>query len=181
MIHDTDIILSPDQPDFYPETGSEHFNDFYEEKEEDIEPPPKKSHYPYEEPSDDEFEIEETLGEEIEDDSENSEYNSFSNDDYDTDADGENSDSSQVTADQNDILQENIQAREVEINNLIEDQEDLGAVGGHDEDENFDQSRQPKQGDIVSFVYKEYWVTAKIKRKPNGPETATTNLSSHRY
>ena len=171
-VKDTDVILSPDQPTFYYYENEDLFDDYHDEEEDIPNIQPKKPAYPYEDFSDDDFEIEENI-EELE---EESEYDSFSTDDYDEDADEENSDSqdSLAASDQENILQENIQTRELEISNLIENQDDLGAAGGHDLQENFNQSK-PKQGDIVSFVHEDYWIKAKIKNKPR------KNPNSHFY
>ena len=175
-VKDTDVILSPDQPNFHTQVDEENFDDFYDDDDDLPIIQQRKPHYPYEDVSDDEFEMEENIEEHLEEIiDEESEYDSFSTDDYDEDADEEDSDSAQsenqVEPDQEDILQENIQTRELEIGNLIENQEDHG----HDQQENLDQHRQPRQGDIISFVYQDYWTTAKIKNKPR------KNPNSHFY
>ena len=175
-VKDTDVILSPDQPTFHTQVDEETVDDFYDDNDDLPDLQQKKPHYPYEDFSDDEFETEEIDEENHEENiEEESEYDSFSNDDYDDEADEENSAQSDQELDQENILQENIETRELEINNLIENQEDLGAAGGHDQQEDLDQHRQPRQGDIISFVHQDYWVTAKVKKKPR------KNPNSHFY
>ena len=62
-------------------------------------------------------------------------------------------------------LEENIQRRENEINDLIHEEE--GAVFDEENPEpELDQSRQPKKGDIVKFVRNDQWVIAKIIHRP---------------
>ena len=185
-VKDTDVILSPDQPSFHTQVDEDTDGEFYDEDDDLPDIKPKNPHYPYEDFSDDEFELEDNAEEEPEEHNNNegedeSEYDSFSNDDYEDEADEENSDSQdssqpeiQAESDQENILQENIQSRELEINNLIDNQEDLGAAGVYDQ-QNLDQNRQPRSGDIISFVHEDYWVTAKVKNKPR------RNPNSHFY
>ena len=59
------------------------------------------------------------------------------------DATGEES-STEATTNDDSALEENIQAREHEISNLIQEEEE--------EEAEIDQSRQPKNGDIVKFL-----------------------------
>ena len=60
-------------------------------------------------------------------------------------------------------MEQNIEAREAEMNDLVD--EVLGAAAIDDDDLELNQSRQPKKNDIVTFVYGESWVVGKVISK----------------
>ena len=182
VVKQTDAILSPNQPSLTPTDIEEDM--FFDDEPEPCElssrgpspwavvpPRPEQTSaekdfiYPYEEDSDDDCDYEyiatPTVPTEAENDSEDStNYDSFENDDsgdaLSYDATGEESNTEATTNDDSE-LEENIQAREHEISNLIQEEE---------EEEEIDQSRQPKNGDIVKFLLNDAWVLGKITHKP---------------
>ena len=178
-VKQTDIILAPNQPSNFVYESDELYyfdeSDFDEDEQNHNEFP--TPFYPYEN-EDDDYEEEYILEEEYvnHSDTSSSTFDSANSDDYDAVADDEatgdnvsNASTTSLESDHEIMLQENLEHREAEINDLIEDQ--VNAIDGAAalpiaEDEIvLDQSKQPKRGDIVTFVYGEMWVIGKILHK----------------
>ena len=182
-VKQTDIILAPNQPsnfvfateEVYDYDQSDFVNDNLKQSRKESHTP----YYPYEDVSDDDLDDddEDIHEEENEDYSDNSSssFDSANSEEYDGIADDEATGNNVSTtstpsleSDHEILLEENMENREAEINNLIEDQENIvdGAAALPVEEEDvLDQSRQPKRGDIVTFVYGEMWVIGRILNK----------------
>ena len=159
IVKQTDIFLSPNQPTILKEPQS--FEYCEEVDEVPIIPQPKVNpQYPYDDFDDDEIEYEDIDDDNQGDDS-NTDYDSAT--DHDVDADDEETGepgSSSPGSDNDSIL---------EVGNVLvrdNENEPEGAVALEQPEEIIcDQSRMPKKGDIVSFVYGDIWVNAKILHK----------------
>ena len=172
IVKQTDVILSPNQPPLLPafEIGEDNFNDenyghYYEQQPSAA----NTNYFPYDDDSDDDFEYETSHeNEEMNNETEDStEFDSFEDDDQDTetnyDATGEISSGS--TNNDDSTLEDNIQARAEEIDNLLNEPDGAAALPP-EEYPPFDQTRQPKRGDIVKFVLDDQWTIGKIIHKP---------------
>ena len=170
-VKQTDILLSPNQP-VISDTGAD-YDDFEEDFDEA--PPSKLSlssdpYYPYEHDDDDDFvcgDVDEVSDVSTDFDSFSENNESGQTDDTD-DIDADNVETGEEDPPSNDsnpesILERNLEVREAEMNDLIDEVE--GAAALHEDEFVLDQSRQPKKGDIVTFVYGESWVIGKILSK----------------
>ena len=169
IVKQTDIVLSPDQPSIYFEHHLEHVSDEILD-----EPKPKekkkvtKPYYPYED-DDDDFEYFVQRHEDNDNNNDDVSSDNFDSFSEDNDADDENTGDNanlQEGSDSEDALEENINARELEISNLVEEEDE--------EEDNFldeevvDQSRLPKKNDIIKYIRGDYWIMAKVLSRARG-------------
>ena len=159
-VKQTDVILSPNQPTI---TIQECFEEFISTEVPKVTPKNSTPYYPYEEDDEDiEFEF---IDEEIDD---NSSFESFSDSDADDEQSPENESDNSVrpnSSDHDSILAENLEARHHELNDLIDDEVyDQGQEEFNDDDD-LNQPRPVKKGDIVTFVLNNVWVRAKVLHK----------------
>ena len=172
VVKQTDIILSPDQPQTYFDNSFEYGYTLEEEYFETLEnfPPTTKTtkpSYPYEDNDDDDYDIEYLVQHDEENVNDSSNYDSFSDNNDDADADDENTgETFDENSNSEEELQGNLEARELEISNLIEDDNEEEDVL----DANYcDQSRLPKKDEIIKYIREEdNWVVAKVLNRNKG-------------
>ena len=160
-VKQTDVILSPNQPTIILE---EYFE--YDNIEPEIAQVTPKKHptpyYPYEEDDEDiEFEF---IHEEVDD---NSSFESFSDSDADDEQSPAHDSDTSVrpnSSDHDSILEDNLQARQHKLNDLVDD-EVYDQEQEEFNDEELNQPRPVKKGDIVTFVINDAWVKAKVLYK----------------